>query len=295
MSAFYHEPVLVEEVLAIWVTDPRGRYLDGTVGGAGHAEALLQRFPQTTLIGFDRDPEALEASRERLRPFGARVRLTQADIGDVASVLRDLGGDPVMGILFDLGISSRQIDDPSRGFSYLGDGPLRMTLDRDAGEGLAEFLAAQTPASLTRIFQTLGELPGARRAARSVQAARDAGELTGTPSLAEAWHKGGGGAPKCLAVNRELESLDRALEGAAEALPADGVLAVISFESLMDRKVKHAFRPPRLDRPVPGIPDPPRTWEPLTRGAVRPTDAEIHRNTRARSARLRAARRVRHD
>lgn len=294
----------MEEVLAIWVTDPQGRYLDGTVGGAGHAEALLTRFPETTLIGFDRDPEALQASRERLAPFGARVQLTQTDIGDVADVLRDIGGEPVMGILFDLGVSSRQIDRAERGFSYLAEGPLRMTLDRDAEFDLARFLQEQTLDSLTTILQQLGELSGARRAARCVLEARDAGVLTSTHQLADALRRGGLGSPKRLSqafqalrlsLNHELESLDRALEGAAEVLPAGGVLAVISFESLMDRRVKRAFRPPRTDRPVAGIPDPLSRWEVITRGAVRPGDDELARNVRSRSARLRAARRTEHD
>jgi 16S rRNA (cytosine1402-N4)-methyltransferase len=302
-ASSYHEPVLVEEALAYWVTDPRGRYLDGTVGGGGHAEALLLRFPEAELIGLDRDPEALEASRRRLEPFGPRVRLIQANIADLVEVLETIGGTPVTGILFDLGVSSRQIDDPARGFSYLQPGPLRMTLDREAGWGAAEYLDEVGEDELVAILRDYGELPGARRAARAVLDARAAGRLATTTDLAAALRTGGVRSPRRLsqafqalrlAVNDELGSLDRGLAAAARSLPPAGVLCVIAFESLSDRRVKHAFRPPRTDKPVAGVEDPPAVWEPITRRAVRPSAAEVSRNPRSRSARLRAARRTGH-
>ncbi len=300
-TPFYHEPVLREEALSTWVTDPRGLYLDGTAGGGGHSESLLLRCPEAELIALDRDPEALEACRVRLAPHAARVRLVQANIGDLAGVLADLGEPRVVGILFDLGVSSRQIDDPGRGFSYLSEGPLRMTLDRDAPTGAAEFLAAVDVETLSRIFRDWGEFPGAGRAARAVIDARNRAPLTTTLDLVEALRRGGVGSPKRLsqafqairfACNDELGSLDRALSAAAEVLPEGGTLTAISFESLMDRRVKRAFRPPRMERPVAGVPDPPALWEPITRRALRPGDDEISRNPRARSARLRAARRT---
>jgi len=299
----YHVPVLVDEVLSHWMTEPRGRYVDATVGGGGHARALLERAPEASLIGLDRDPEALDAARERLREFGDRVKLVQGDWGQMERIVAELGGSPVSGVLADLGVSSRQLDDPSRGFSYLADGPLRLVLDRDAPTGAAEFLAGVSPAELTRVFRELGEFPGAGAAARAVVEYRARRALRTTFDLVEALGRGGVKSPKRLsqafqalrlAVNRELESLEAGLEAAARVLPEGGRLVVISFESLMDRMVKHAFRPPRTSRPIPGEPDPTPPWEVLTRKVVRPGPDEVRRNPRSRSARLRAARRTRH-
>jgi 16S rRNA (cytosine1402-N4)-methyltransferase len=297
----FHEPVLVEESLAWWVTDPSGLYVDGTVGGGGHAHAMLERYPAARVIGFDRDPAALDAAGTRLRPFGDRARLVHSDFADVETVLSTLSRPPVRGILLDLGVSSRQIGDPARGFSYLHDGPLRMTLDRDAPRGALELLGAIEEGGLKRIFSELGELPGAGRAARAVVRARGEGRLATTGDLARALREGGVGSPRRLSqafqalrlyVNDELGSLDRGLAAAARVLPAGGTLTVISFESLMDRRVKETFRPPRRERPHPGIPEPAPLWEVLTRGAVRPGPQELARNPRSRSARLRAARRT---
>jgi 16S rRNA (cytosine1402-N4)-methyltransferase len=298
-----HEPVLLEEALAFWVSDPRGTYVDGTVGAGGHAQALLERFPEARVVGLDRDPAALETARSRLRPFGARVRLEETDFALMEDVLRRLGGAPPAGILLDLGVSSLQLDAPSRGFSYLVDGPLRMTLDRDASSGALEFLAAIEEGTLTGIFRELGELPRAGRIARTVLEARDAGRLRTSSDLVAALRRAGLHHPRNLsqafqavrfAVNDELGSLDRGLEAAARTLPPGGRLAVIAFESLMDRRVKHAFRPPRDRRPLPGEPDPLPRWNVLTPRTIRPRPEESARNPRARSARLRAAERTPH-
>jgi 16S rRNA (cytosine1402-N4)-methyltransferase len=298
---FRHEPVLVDEALSTWVTDPGGWYVDGTVGGGGHAEVLLIRFPETRLLGMDRDPRAVAASRRRLERFGDRVRLEQGDFADLERTAGDL---PVAGILLDLGVSSVQLDDPARGFSWQENGPLRMTLDGEARHGAAELLAEAKEGDLKRIFRDLGELPGAGRAARAVIAARGQGRLDTTEDLSRVLRRAGVTSPRRLsqafqalrlAVNHELESLDRGLEAAARILPPGGTLTAISFESLMDRRVKHAFRPPRTGRPMPGVPDPEPRWTVLTKGAVRPAPDEIARNPRARSARLRAAARTAHD
>ncbi len=302
-GAFYHEPVLVEEVLAAWVTDPRGRYLDGTIGGGGHADHLLSRYPRAELIGLDRDPEALEAARRRLAPHAGRVDLHRADYADMEDVLAGVGGPAPAGVLLDLGVSSRQLDDPRRGFSYLAEGPLRLTLDREATRGAAELLADIEEGELKRIFRELGELPAAGRAAHAVVEARRRHPLDTTSRLVDALRAGGVGSPRRLsqafqalrlAVNDELGSLRRGLDASARVLPPGGALAVISFESLMDRMVKRTFRPPRLDRPLPGVPDPEPRWELLTRKAVRPGPEELARNPRSRSARLRAAKRTAH-
>ena len=302
-GASFHEPVLVEQVLATWVTDPRGTYLDGTVGGGGHAEALLVRFPEARLIGLDRDSAALEATHRRLASFGSRVRLEKADFAHMEEVLSALGGPPPAGILLDLGVSSRQLDDPDRGFSYLTEGPLRLVLDRDAERGAAELLAEIEEGELERVFREYGELPAARRAARAVIRARERSPLRTTTQLADALREAGIRHPRRLsqafqalrlAVNHELDSLRQGLDAAARVLPPGGTLTVISFESLMDRVVKQAFRPPRLHRPHPGIPEPEPRWELLTRRVVRPGPEEVARNPRSRSARLRAARRTAH-
>lgn len=302
-GASYHEPVLVEEVLSTWPTDPLGRYLDGTVGGGGHAEALLEKFPQARLVGLDRDPEALEEAARRLGAFGERVRLVHGDLGDLEEILAGIPGPPVVGILADLGVSSRQLDSADRGFSYLVDGPLRLVLNRDADRGAGEFLDTVTEGELIRIFRELGELPGAARAARAVLRERDREPLRTTGRLVAALHAGAVHTPRRLsqafqalrlAVNDELGSLRRALGAAARVLPQGGTLTVISFESLMDREVKQSLRPPRVGRPLPGVPDPDPVWELITRKVVRPTDSEVRRNPRSRSARLRAARRTRH-
>jgi 16S rRNA (cytosine1402-N4)-methyltransferase len=299
----YHEPVLVEETLRVWVSDPAGRYVDGTVGGGGHAFALLSRFAEATLVGLDRDPEALEAAALRLQDFQDRVHLARSDFADLEDVLPSLPGPPVRGILFDVGVSSRQLDAPERGFSYLAEGPLRLSLDRDAAADARDYLDGVEEATLKRIFRDYGDLPQAGRAARTVLQARGAGRLETTTDLADALRRAGAGSPRRLsqafqalrmAVNDETGSLSRGIAAAARVLPTGGVLAVITFESVMDRVVKQAFRPPRLTRPLPGIPDPDPVWEPVTRKAVRPSPEEEARNPRSRSARLRAARRSPH-
>lgn len=295
-----HEPVLLEESLKTWVTDPGGWYLDGTLGGGGHAEALLTRFPEARLVGLDRDPTALEEAGSRLRAFGDRVRMVRSDFAEMETAL---SGTQVIGILLDLGVSSMQLDDPARGFSYRAEGPLRMTLDRDAGVGATELLARIEGGTLKRILRELGELPRPGRASRAVLEARKRGKLTTTTDLVQALEQGGVSGPRRLSqafqairlyLNRELESLEAGLAAAARVLPEGGTLTVISFESLMDRRVKNTFRPPRTTRPHPGVPDPDPLWKVLTPRVVRPGAAENARNPRARSARLRAAARTAH-
>jgi len=294
-----HEPVLLEEALTFWVTDPRGLYLDGTVGAGGHAEALLLRFPEARVLGLDKDSAALERARTRLGPFGPRAHLERADFADMDEVLRRSGRAPA-GILLDLGISSLQLDDPDRGFSYLLNAPLKMTLDRDAPRGAREFLAAIEEGKLADLLREYGELSRPGRIAREIVAARHAHRLETTHDLVAALKRAGLSHPRHLsqafqalrfAVNDELESLDRGLAAAAQVLPPSGRLVVIAFESLTDRRVKQAFRPVTYGRPHPGVPEPRPTWRVLTPKAIRPQPEETARNPRARSARLRAAER----
>jgi 16S rRNA (cytosine1402-N4)-methyltransferase len=264
---------------------------------------LLTRFPEARVIGLDRDPAALARSRERLERFGDRVRLERSDFADMEAALTGAGVS-VTGVLLDLGVSSLQLDDPRRGFSYLVDGPLNMSLGGEEESGAAALLAEIEEGTLTRIFRELGELPGAGRAARAVLDARDRGALTHTAGLVEALGRAGVRSPRRLsqafqalrlASNDELGSLARGLDAAGRVLPAGGTLTVISFESLMDRMVKRTFQPARSGRPIAGAEDPLPRWRLLTRGAVRPSQDEVARNPRARSARLRAAERTGHD
>lgn len=294
---------MVSETLRTWVSKTDGRYLDVTIGGGGHATALLEQFPDATLIGLDRDPEALEASRKRLAPYSHRVQLVQGDFADLGSVLEADSGPPVVGILGDLGVSSHQIDDPNRGFSYLTDGPLRLVLDKESPYDATEWIATASERDLKRVFMELGELRGSGRLARLIAKTRRESPIETTFQLVDVLRRAGMGAPRQLSqafqairleVNHEMDSLRQGIAAARDVLPEGGTLTLISFESLMDRVVKQAFRPPRLERPHPGISDPLPDWEVLTRKVVRPTPEEVARNPRSRSARLRAARRVRH-
>ena len=302
MTSVYHEPVLVEEVLDLWVTNPRGRYLDGTVGGGGHAEALLSRYPEASLLGLDRDPDALRAAEARLRHFGSRVTLTQSNFSDLESALELCPGPAPAGVLFDVGVSSYQLDTAERGFSYAAEAALRLTLNPQDPDA-RDYLDAVTAEELKRVFRELADLPQAGRAARAVLRAREEGRLETTAQFADVLRKAGSGSPRRLsqafqalrmAVNDELESLEQGMVAAARVLPEDGVLCVISFESVMDRKVKTTFKPPVESKPLPTLePDRP-VWEVMTRKVVRPSEEEVQRNVRSRSARLRAARRTAH-
>ena len=228
-----------------------------------------------------------------------RNRLARADIAEMETVV---GETPVVGILLDLGVSAFQLDDPLRGFSHQTEGPLHMALDRDAGRGVGDMLAEIEEDELRRVFRNLGELPGATRIARAVLMARDRGRLTTTGDLVAALRRAGVSSPRRLSqafqalrlgLNRELESLKQALTAAANLLPPGGTLTVISFESLMDRMVKQAFRPPRPEhRPIAGVPDPDPVWKVLTPRVVGPGKDEVARNPRARSAKLRAGERT---
>jgi 16S rRNA (cytosine1402-N4)-methyltransferase len=267
------------------------------VGGGGHAEALLAASaPDGTLLGVDRDGEALAVAAERLRPFGARARLAQGDYRDLAALARAAGLGPFDGILLDLGVSSLQLDDAARGFSFGREGPLDMRMDR-GGRGLTagDLLHRLPPHALEGILREYGEERWARRIARALVAARARAPMATTTQLADlvaraiprrAWPPRIHPATRTfqalrIAVNRELEGLEEALEGAASLLAPGGRLAVISFHSLEDRAVKTAFRRLAAERGL----------ALLTRRPVTPATGEVAANPRARSAKLRAIRR----
>ena len=294
-----HRPVLLEETLAILQPRSGGCYLDATVGLGGHAEALLIRSaPAGRLCGIDRDAEALAFAKGRLKRFGSRVELRQADFARLDAVAAENGWGPFNGILFDLGLSSFQLDNATRGFSFMRDGPLDMRMDRQGYEKTAtELLARISERELVRLLQEYGEERWARRIAARIVQERRTQPLTSTGQLARlvaaavprrAWPRRIHVATRTfqavrIAVNDELARLKRGLQDAVEWLTAGGRICVISFHSLEDRIVKETLRGWARSKP-------PRVHL-LTKRPVIPTEQEIETNPRARSAKLRAAER----
>jgi 16S rRNA (cytosine1402-N4)-methyltransferase len=308
VSDAQHLPVLLAPAIE-WLAPQRGGlFVDCTVGLGGHAEALLERAPQARLLGFDRDPQALRRAAERLRRFGARARLRQGDFGDLGALLEGEGETRAAGILADLGVSSLQLDAAERGFSFRREGPLDMRMG-PGGLTAGEIVNSYAEADLERILREYGEERDARRIARAIVAARLGRPLRTTAELRQLIVRVKGSRrsegrvdPATRAfqalrieVNQELAALRRLMEEALRRLDTDGRLVVISYHSLEDRIVKHALRAAERGEvdPVTGRPrSETRLIEVLTRKPVRPDEEEIALNPRARSARLRAARRL---
>ena len=306
-----HQPVLPAETLALLAPRRGGLYLDGTLGGGGHARLILQASaPDGRLIGLDRDPAAIERLGELLARFGERLILRQANFSAADEVLRELGIAGVDGILLDLGVSSFQLDETARGFSFRGDAPLDMRMDPTQGMTAAEVVNGAEAEELKRIFREYGEERWAGRIARRIVQLRQQNPIATTRQLAELVREAvpGGMVPGRIHpatrvfqalrihVNGELEHLARGLARGVELLNPGGRLVVISFHSLEDRLVKIFFQqesrgcicPPRL--PVCSCGHVPRL-EPLTKKAIRAGEDEVAANPRARSAILRAVRR----
>ncbi len=300
-----HQPVLLGETLGLLGPRAGGRYLDATFGGGGHTRALLDAAPDVSVVALDRDPAAAVRAEPLRTVFGERFRLVSADFGRLGTM--ELGR--LDGILFDLGLSSFQLDDAARGFSFRHDAPADMRMDPRSGVSAALWLETATEEMLARAIRDYGEEPHWRRVTRALLAARGTGALARTSSLAalvvDAIPARDRYASKIhpatrafqgirIAVNDELGALERALPAAFARLNPGGVLAVISFHSLEDRPVKHFFR--RLcGQPEDATDSRPQDMreklaEPLTRRPVTPDDAELATNTRARSAKLRAIR-----
>jgi 16S rRNA (cytosine1402-N4)-methyltransferase len=282
----WHQPVLLAETMEMLAVRPGGFYVDGTVGLGGHASEVLRRSsPDGRLLGTDRDGETLAQAAERLAPFGDRAELRQADFKELPDLLGSRRPD---GIVLDLGISSAQLDDPERGFSFQADGPLDMRTDRRFGETAAEIVNRLPERELADLIYAMGEEPASRRIARAIVEARRAARIRTTAELAAVVRKAAPrGKPGLhpatrtfqalrIRVNRELEGLGHALARLAKTLSPGGRFAVIAFHSLEDREVKNAFRALAGDG-----------FALLTRKPVRPTDAEVRENPRSRSARLR--------
>ena len=304
-----HHPVLFEEALEGLRIDPAGRYVDGTFGRGGHAGAILERLgAQGELLAMDKDPEAVAFARERFSG-DPRLHIRQASFADIGSQVAALGWDGrVDGVLLDLGVSSPQLDQPERGFSFLQDGPLDMRMDNSSGPSAADWLAQAEEEEIVQVIKRYGEERFARRIARAVVAGRrqtpirTTGRLAGI--IAEAVpvkEKGRHPATRSfqairIHINRELEELSRCLPQLVSILKPGGRLAIISFHSLEDRIVKRFIREAdRGDRFPPGLPVTQDQLQPTLRRvgkARRPSATEVETNPRSRSAVLRVAERL---
>lgn len=294
-----HIPVLADEVLSWLACRPGGRYVDCTVGQGGLASRILDLSgPDGVLIGIDRDEAAIDATRKSLAGFEGRIHLIHGNFHEIKQHLKSVGVSEVDGVVFDLGVSSAQLDQPERGFSFLADGPLDMRMDRSGGRTAADLLACLPESELADLIYRYGEERYSRRIARAIVRARATRPLQTTGKLAAVVREAvpsfyRHGRLHCatrtfqalrIAVNQELEILEESLRAAAEVLAPGGRLCVISFHSLEDRIAKQTFRAlsqgpnPCLSR--------------LTKKPVVATEAERRANPRARSAKLRVAERL---
>jgi 16S rRNA (cytosine1402-N4)-methyltransferase len=302
----YHDPVLWKSVLEGLVTDPRGVYVDATLGGGGHTAALLSRLdPEGRIIAVDRDEDALDVAGRRLAEdvSAGRLTLERANFGDIEGVLSRLGVDRVDGVLLDIGVSSHQIDTPDRGFSHRFEGPLDMRMDRRRRETAADLVNGLEESDLADLIYEFGEEPASRRIARRIVAERPVETTTeladivrsSVPDRTEAKSVARVFQALRIAVNAELEELEDALHGCTRIVRAGGRLVVISYHSLEDRRVKRFMRSGnfegRVVRDLYGNHLTP--WRELTKKPVGADEEEIERNPRARSARLRIAERTR--
>jgi len=311
-EGFAHTSVMPEEVLEYLQPKPGGLYVDGTLGGAGHAGLILENTnPDGRLIGFDRDPEALATAQERLAGFGSRFEAIHANFSEAPQHLQRLGIEKIDGMLLDLGVSSWQLDSAARGFSFREEGPLDMRMNPTEGESAADAVNELEEQELVKIFFTYGEERYARRIARAIVRRRSEQPLATTLELAELIRDA---VPKGrvptrihpatrvfmalrIYVNRELEHVERGVSQGLDLLARGGRMVVISFHSLEDRLVKNIFReaarscvcPPEF--PVCTCGTEPKV-KVLTRKAIRATDQEVADNSRSRSAVLRAVERL---
>lgn len=309
-----HIPVMLDEVIAALRPALAGGsvLVDATLGLGGHAEALLNACPQARLVGIDRDGEALALAGQRLAPFGERISLVRARFDALSKVLDNFGIASVQAILFDLGLSSLQIDETRRGFAYAkDDAPLDMRMDDRLDIDAATIVNTWSVADLARVFRDFGEEPHALRVAQAIVTMRNDNPIKSTAQLTQivtnampaAVRFGSGGHPAKrvyqslrIAVNGELEALANVLPLALDRLGLGGRIAVLSYHSLEDRLVKQAFQKASQDQAPRGLPIVPdgllAQFSLVSRGALRPTDDEITRNPRAASARLRVIKRI---
>jgi 16S rRNA (cytosine1402-N4)-methyltransferase len=308
VAGFHHVPVLVDRVVELLRVVPGGLYVDATVGGGGHAEAVLDAHPGLRLLGLDRDDEACAAAADRLARFGDRVEIVRTGFDELGALVNERTTEGASAVLFDLGVSSPQLDEPERGFSYRTGAPLDMRMDRRQRRSAMDVVNDYPYASLVRVISDFGEERYARRIARAIVEARPVAD---TATLAEvvrdaipapARRSGGHPAKRTfqairIEVNRELDVLAEALDDALVHLVPGGRVAVMSYHSLEDRLVKAALReaagggctcPPALPCQCGAEP----TVRLLKQGAWKASAEEIADNPRAQSVRLRAAERV---
>ena len=291
VKRFEHATVMRDEVVRALAPRAGGTYVDATLGGAGHAVAILEAEPKARIVGFDRDPWAIAAAEERLAPVADRVILVRAPFSRLRAELDALGVARVDGLVADLGVSSPQLDEASRGMSFRHEGPLDMRMDPESGETALELIDRLSDDELADVIYQYGEERRSRRIARSIKKMHAGGELRTTLDLRRAIVRAvgpvrvGGIDPATrtfqalrVAVNRELEELEELLSLLPDVVADGAVAAVISFHSLEDRLVKRTF-----------VTD---GWEPLTKKPAVARDEEQQQNTRSRSAKLRAARRA---
>ncbi len=309
-----HVPVLRERVLALVapaLERPGSVLVDATLGLGGHTEAVLERVPQARVVGIDRDPDALARSRDRLQPYADRVTFAHAVYDELPDVLAGLGLPSVQGVLFDLGVSSMQLDREDRGFAYAEDAPLDMRMDGTTGRTAADVLNTYSVEELARVLRDYGEERFARRIASRIVSEREREPFTRSGRLVElvrdaipaATRRTGGHPAKRtfqalrIEVNDELAVLRRALPAAVDALAVGGRVVVMSYHSLEDRIAKQVLARGARSEAPPDLPVVPEELQPafrlLTRGAERAGEAEIATNPRAASVRLRAVERVR--
>jgi len=307
---FAHVSVLLREVIGFLNPHPGGRYLDGTLGGGGHAEQILiGSSPDGEVLGLDRDDEAIVAARERLGAFGARLLLRQASFAAAQDILREIHWQAVDGVILDLGISSHQVDAPERGFSFRANARLDMRMNRNQALDARHIVNTFGAGELEKIFREYGEEPRARRLAEAIVAERQVHPLETTGALAGLVERIKGGRWRDhhpatqvfqalrIAVNEEIQQLERFLATGYELLRPGAPMVIIAFHSLEDRLVKNAFRkwsracicPPRVLICRCGWSQKARL---LTKKPVTPSEDEIRVNPRARSAKLRAVERV---
>ncbi len=302
----YHAPVLCHAVVDGLITNPVGVYVDGTIGGGGHTAALLDRLePKARVVGLDRDANACRESKKRLASAidAGRLVVVNADFADLEHVLDDCGHELIDGVLLDLGVSSHQLDEPTRGFSYVHEGSLDMRMDPSAGVSAADVVNTWSETELVQALRMYGEEPRAPRIAKAICAARP---LETTSRLAAIVRSAVPTAHEVkslsrvfqalrIVVNEELRALENALLAGTRRTRNRGRMAVISYHSLEDRRVKRFFRfgnlEGRAEKDVYG--NLLSTWDPITGKPITPSASEIAANSRSRSARLRIAERKR--
>ena len=308
-----HVPVLADRVLALLapaLNQPNAVLIDATLGHGGHSELALNAFPELTVIGLDRDLSAIRLSTERLAPFGSRIILVHAVYDQISQVLDQYNLDGAQGILFDLGVSSMQLDQPERGFSYSVDTHLDMRMDQSCGLTAAEVLNTYEPGDLVRILRNFGDEKFAPRIVERVVRERTLEPFDRSARLVElireaipaaARRTGGNPAKRTfqalrIEVNSELSVLERAIPRAIDSLALGGRIVAMSYQSLEDKIVKRVFTQRSVANVPYGLPVIPESAKPqlslLTRGSEKATESEIEENPRSASVRLRAAERI---